>query len=179
MWRIFFLKMKLPNLKSGYSLIEVLIYIAIFIVLVVLVVNSFIVVVSTFDETRTNKDLLEGGNTSMERIGREIRLANSVTAGSSTFGSHPGVLVLDGGDASGAPRVIKFIVENGDLNIYENDVLIGPITGQNVQVSSLVFRNVSTSLSDSVKIELTLQDLRGKARKTKNFYSTVTLRGGY
>lgn len=171
--------MKISNTKSGYSLIEMIVYIAIFAVLAVLVINSFIVVLSSFNQTRTNRDLLESGNTMFERVSREIRLANSVTTGESTLGSSPGVLTLSGIDDVGASRVVKFIVENGKLNLYEDGVLVGPLNGQNTQVTSLIFRQITTTNSSAVKVELTLQDLRGKNRKTVNFYDTVILRGGY
>ena len=59
--------------KKGYSLVEILVYLAIFTALSVLVINSFILALASFSASRTNRDLLEGGATAMERMSREIK----------------------------------------------------------------------------------------------------------
>lgn len=166
--------------NKGFSLIEIIIYISIFAMISIVVINSFVVVVNSFAETRSTRDLLESGNTSLERISREIRQAKSIDIGNSTFASSPGVLQLNSTNAGGNPRIVKFAVVNGALNLYQDGVLTGNLVGANISVTSLIFRRIAVTANvEAVKIEMTLQDNRSKTLHSENFYDTVLLRGAY
>jgi type II secretory pathway pseudopilin PulG len=171
--------MKPFNLKSGYSIVEIIIYVAVFAVVAVVIMNAFIVLVSFFNQTRTNHDFIKSGNLAMERISREVRLANNIRTATSTLGTSPGVLDLDSVDASNNPNTIKFNVSSGALNLSENGTLVDNILAPNMQVTSLIFRQITTTNSTGVKIEMTIQDTRDKLGLTEKFSDTVILRGGY
>lgn len=165
--------------KNGYSLVEIIIYLAIFTTLSVLVINSFVIVLGSFNTTRSNRNLLESGSLAMERISREIRQASSVDIVNSTMGSNPGVLQLNNTNSGGAAMVMKFVVENGILNMYKDGVLVGNLLGQNILVDNLIFRHIATTNGEAVKIELTLEDSGSKISRVENFYDTIILRGAY
>lgn len=165
--------------NSGFSLVEILVYIAIFAALSVVIINSFSVIVASFNSTRTSRDLLEGGNTSFERITREIRLANSVDSANSVLGSTPGTLQMNSTNSGGSARIVKIILESGAVNLYEDGTLTGNLLGSNVQATSLIFRKITTTAGTAVKVEMTLQDQRGKDHRSEKFYDTVILRGDY
>lgn len=167
------------NFTKGYSVIEIVVYLAIFSALSITIINSFIVVSSSMMTTRTNRDLLESGSSSMERISREIRQAKSVDIANSTFGTNPGVLQLNSTDNSGTAKIIKFTTSSGVLNLYENGVLSGSIIGSNISTTNLIFRRIVTIKGEAIKIEMTLQDKRSKTQRLEKFYNTVILRGGY
>ena len=161
--------------NRGFTIIEVLVYVVILGIVSVAIISASMAVNSSFNKTRITRDLLESGNNSMERITREIRQANSIDISNSTLGSNPGMLTLNGKDAGGSARVVKFSVLNGALNIYENNSLLDNLLNQNVTASNLIFRRISTGTGEAVKIELTLLD----GSTSKKFYDTVILRGGY
>lgn len=166
--------------QKGYSIIEMVVYLSIFAIMSVVVINSFIVILKSFNTSRINRNLLESGSIAMERIGREIRETKTINVANSTFGTNPGILQLDSLNVTGYPdSVIRFVVSNGALNIYENGVLIGNLLGQNVTVSSLIFRRMTNTNSEAIKIEMTLQTVSGNTTRLENFYSTVVLRGLY
>lgn len=165
--------------NKGYSIVEMLVYLAIFTAISIFIINSMIVVLGSFAATRTNRDLLESGGITMERISREIRQSKSVDIVNSTLGSSPGVLQLNSTDSAGNSMTVKFVVSSGTLNLYENGTSIGNLLGQNISVSSLIFRRISTTNGEAVKIELTLQDIYSKNNQSQNFYNTIILRGGY
>jgi Tfp pilus assembly protein PilW len=164
------------NKKSGYSLVEIIVYLAIFTAISILVINSFIIILSSFETTNMNRKLLESGVVSMERISREIRQAQNVDPSSTST-----ILVLNSTDSSEDPMVVKFLNEGGLLNIYKNnnEDPEGNLLGQNISVTSLVFRHITTTESEAVKIEMTLQYSMGNNTKSENFYDTIILRGGY
>jgi len=162
------------NTKRGSSIIEIMIYLAIFTALSILVINSFIVILSSFNVTNMNRSLLESGTTSMEKITREIRQAENIDA-SSTDAS----LVLNSRDISGALVSTKFINEDGKLNLYKGGELEGGLLDDNILITNLSFKRITTTESQAVKIEMTLEYSLGKETKSENFYNTIILRGGY
>ena len=165
------------NKNKGYSLIEIVVYLAIFSALSVLVINSFIVILGSFNTTRANRDLLQSGSKTMERLSREIRQAESVDLVNSTLGSSPGVLQLNSRDSAGTAMTVRFAIASGNLNLYENGTLVDNLVTENISPTSLIFRRITTTNGDAVKIELTVQDT--SSSKTENFYNTVILRGTY
>ncbi len=171
--------MKPLNLKSGYSIIEIIIYVAVFAVITLVIMNSFIVLVSFFNQTRTNHDLVKNGNIALDRMSYEIRLANNIRTGTSTLGSSPGVLDLDSVDSGGTAQTVKFDVSSGDLNLSYNSTLQASILAPNIDVTSLIFRKITTTNSTAVKVEITLQDTRDRTGLTEKFSDTIILRGGY
>jgi len=165
--------MKIQN-KKGFSIVEILVYLAIFTALSILVINSFITILSSFDITNMNRKLLESGTISMERISREIRQAESVNAFTTSTS-----LVLNSHDSLESDIVIKFINEDGKLNFYKNDTLEGNLLGQNISITNLIFSRITTAKSEAVRIIMTLQYSGENNIKSENFYDTIILRGGY
>lgn len=164
--------------KKGYSIIEMLVYLALFAAISIVVINAYITIFGSFTTTRVNRDLLESGSTTMERISREIRQAKNIDVVNSTLSSSPGVLQLNSTDSGGVAQVIKFSVTSGALNIYKDGTLVGNLLGQNVSVTSLIFRRITTTNGEAIKIELTLQSVQNNNR-SENFYDTIVLRGEY
>lgn len=169
---------KKRNLVFGYSIIEILVYLAIFTSLSILVINSFITILSSFNTTNMNRKLLESGSIVMERVSREIRQAESIDIANSSFNNSSGALQLNSTDG-GTPAIMKFIVANGDLNLYKDGNLLGNLLEQDISVTSLIFRRISTTSSEAVKIEMTLEYSKGQSTRSENFYDTVILRAGY
>lgn len=157
------------QIKKGYSIVEIVIYLAIFAAVSILVVNSFITILSSFHTTSVNRKLLESGTVSMERMSREVRQATSINA-SSTSDS----LVLD---VSGG--TVSFKKEDGNLNFYSGNVLQGNLLDDSVSLTGLTFRNITTTESQAVKIEMTVEYREGTIVKSENFYDTIILRGSY
>jgi hypothetical protein len=158
----------------GYSIVEILVYLAIFTALSILVINSFIVILSSFNFTNMNRKLLEAGAVSMERVSREIRQAELIDINTTSD-----TLILDSHDSGGNDMEIKFINENGEFNLYKDDSLEGNLLGESLSLTNLVFRTITTTESQAVKIEMTIKYEEGKNIKSENFYNTVILRGGY
>lgn len=166
--------------KNGFSIIEMIVYLAIFTVLSILVINSFIVILSSFNTTNMNRKILESGSVSMERISREIRQAKNIDIVNSTLDTSPGTLQLNSTDSGGNALVIKFKDENnGQLNLYSGGSLKGNLLGSNITLTSLIFSRIATAQGEAVRIRMTLQYSEGHSVKSENFYDTIVLRGNY
>jgi type II secretory pathway component PulJ len=170
--------MKIPQ-NQGYSIAEMIVYLAIFAAVSILVINAFIVMTKSFSVSRTNRDLMESGSVAMERMVREIRQATSIDTSNSVLSSNPGTLQLNSTDINGASVSVKFVTSSGALNLYQGGTLTGNLLGSNISVTNLIFRRMVTTNGEGVKIEMTLQDNRTPAARTENFYDTIILRGEY
>jgi type II secretory pathway pseudopilin PulG len=159
--------------KRGFTLAEIVVYASIVALLFFVVSNTLIVLMRVHNDSRAIRALQESGLTTIERLGREIRDANSVS-GSSVLNTNPGTLIISQ-DVNGTASSVQFSVSNGALRMSRGGVDQGPISGSNVTVSNFIVRKSDNGPSDLVKVELTLQS-RGK---TESFYTSALLRGSY
>ncbi|HCY26101.1 TPA: hypothetical protein DIC38_00220 [Candidatus Nomurabacteria bacterium] len=166
---IFLIKMIIKNIKleNGYSMIETIIYLAIFTFISIFVINSFIIIMSSFWVTHSNRNILESGITSLERITREIREAESAIINENEI-----ILTND-------EDTVSFELEDGLINMYENSILIGNLTNPNMIVSDLSFASISTTESQGVKIQMTISNNNTNNPRSEIFNNTIILRGSY
>jgi type II secretory pathway component PulJ len=165
--------------KKGYTIIEILVYLAIFTLVSVGTINSLVIIVKSFGEIRSNRAIIDSGSLAMERMTREIRNASSIDTANSTLASNPGVLTLNTTDSSGTAKTVKFMTSNNVLVLYEDGSLSGNLLGQGIQVTNLVFTSITMTNGTAVKVAMTIQDTKSARLQSQDFYSTIILRGSY
>ena len=165
------------NKKHGFTLVEMIIYIAFFAVLSVLAIESTIIVMKSFYSIRLTQNINQSATVGLERMSREIRNAYDIDTTQSTFGVNPGRLTLRTKDAGGANTTIEFYVSGSQLFIKEGVVDRGSLMTKNAVLTNLVFRQIANPNSRAVKIEMAIRDTRGVLQKDVNFYDTIILRG--
>ena len=163
----------------GFTLVEMVIYVAFFAVLSVLAMNATILVMKSFYTLRISQSISQSATTALERMSREIRSATSIDLTNSSLSpTDPGRLTLNKKNASGAVYPIEFYVNAGKLNLRDNDIDKGSLLTKTVTITRLVFWVVTTpSGSKAIKIEMTLRDSRSSITKTVKYYDTIVLRG--
>lgn len=165
--------------SRGYTLVEMLVYVAILSFLMVVLIGSIVVIINSFTRVRVVRAVAEVGGGALERIVREIRQASAITTAGSAFDSSPGVLQLATTDSNGDDTAIVFALSGNDLTIQEGVNATSTLLGGPVYVSSLIFRQLSTTTASGVKIELSLADERLPGMSPITFYTTAVLRGSY
>lgn len=158
---------------GGYTLIEMLVYAALFVIASVVIVDGLLVATRLFARTKETRLLRISAETAMERIIREIRLANAVDMATSTLGTSPGVLMLNTIDpVTETPTTIRFALAGGRITIKKSASPAEYLTSEKITVSNLVFSHIlNGSVSQAARIEFTIGG--------KNFYSTAVLRRSY
>jgi len=169
-------KMK-NKINSGFSLIEMVIYVAILAVISIVVINMLLSFTGTYKTIVAMRAAENSGIDSMERMTRDIRAASSVDTGNSTLGTSPGVLTLVSSSGAGTSTTTKFYVSSGVLKVNVNNEYIGPLTGSNASTTSLVFRLLDNGYSKAIKIDLSIDGQVGGITKSKTYHSTIILRG--
>ncbi|PIP86486.1 hypothetical protein COV42_00575 [Candidatus Campbellbacteria bacterium CG11_big_fil_rev_8_21_14_0_20_44_21] len=172
------LKKRNSEKRRGFTLIEMIIYTSILSAVFVLVVNTLLLISRSYRSIKLTNDINNSASLSLERLTREIRLAESVNAGSSILGAHPGSLVLNTTE-EGSPATLNFFLEDDALKLSKDGLLSGLLTRDNIEVSNLVFKLSSGENSEMVKIEMTLTGSEKGMIKSDNFYTSAVLRGSY
>lgn len=156
---------------------ETIIYIAILATVLVVITSLFLTLMKTTGNIRLARKINSAAEISMERMVREIRLANDIDAAGSVFGSHPGRLKLNTIDINGSPATVEFYLSGSGLMIKDSDGVTENLTPSAIEVNGLVFNQILTSTtSRAIKIRLEIKGTNGNFQKTEYFYDTVVLR---
>jgi prepilin-type N-terminal cleavage/methylation domain-containing protein len=152
--------------KKGFTLVELIIYIAIASMVLVGAVNVAWNLITANATSDLKRDVYMNARVVTEEFGRQVRGAEDVDTGSSTFGANPGVLTLDypGGNTDKV------------FDTYNKDVVVG---GQIVNITKL---RITEGTSDPVDLtndhvdvgDFTLTDLT-QASEPDNVLLELTL----
>ncbi len=176
-----FQKLQRQNSQKGMTLIETIIYMALLVLLLGAIINSILVLTTHYRAVRGVREIEDSGIAVLDRMTRDIRSADDVLTSVSNFNVSPGRLTVIARDPiTGQGTTTAFLVENNRVVVYENGAYVGPLTKQSVVIVGFTVRLVDTANADAIKIELSMQS--GQAVPnivSKNFYSTVVMRGTY
>ncbi|MEK7117927.1 MAG: hypothetical protein AAB861_04120 [Patescibacteria group bacterium] len=164
---------------GGLTIVETLIYIGIFVIALTVIVQMMFSLTKTHRLVKLKQSLEASGTISMERMLREIRNATSIDMVNSALGSSPGKLVLTGTDENGNNYTLEFSIANGAIMLSKNGASAGPLTTPGISATSLVFRNISNSVSSGVRIELSLSGAIGTEIKNLDLFGFAILRNSY
>lgn len=160
---------------------EIVVYAAIVAALSVFVVQAILGMAGAFTEAKTVRRVTQDGETALERITREVRLASVVDDAASMLGSHPSRLSLDTVRSSSDPTSANkdFYVSGGRIAFQQDGGAVEYLTSPTSSTTKFIVTKIVTPHSQAVRIELTLQ-AAGRATTTiRSFFNTVVLRGGY
>lgn len=163
----------------GFSLVEMLFYVALLSLALVAVMQTIVVVTRSYTVLRAAQHIEQESAAALERMLREARDAHNTADAGSTFGAHPGRLFLNTTSGSGSARTVEFYLDSGKLALKEDGAMTGFLTSSTTNIQNLVFRKITTTRSQGVKIELTMQSGVGHAARSENFYGTAVLRDSY
>ena len=162
---------------KGYSIIETLIYSTILAFIAVLAVASIISSWRWFQKGKVDAQIARNGEFVLERVVRDVRLADSVGV-ASVFGSNPGSLELISGATSTKYSLSLQTIQRKEANgNWEN------LTSADSKITNIIFWNEFTSSSEIssriIKVEFTLESGDGVFLKQKKFFGSAVLRGSY
>lgn len=165
-----------PSGVEGFSLLEMLFYMAILVLLLAVMMNMVISVVRSGRIINSLRNVENSAIVSLERLTRELRQAESVNVSLSTLDSNPGKLVLEGTDETGSPRTTEFYLSLGRLLFKENGVDVGALSRSDARVSSLIFRRFAGPNAEGIRIEITIESGTSTHYRSEKFYSSALLR---
>lgn len=165
--------------EVGFTLIEMLVYIAIVTVISVLVVGVLVSLSKSYAQLKITQSINESATSALNRMLLEIRQAYDVDTVASTFNVHPGQLTLDTMDTLGNNTEVSFLVSAGQIRVLENGVDAGVLTRSDVQLTSLIFEHLVSGESEAIRIWMVIEGSIGKVTKEEVFSTAAVLRGSY
>jgi type II secretory pathway pseudopilin PulG len=173
MYRYFLSKINACSAR-GFSLIEMLVYLAI----LMIVVGASLTLLFTLDdrirEQRANQLVVQSAQSTLEHILSSVRAADVVNTVGSTLNTTPGVLALTQGATT-----TTYAIVNGDISVTRNGVSLGSLTDEAVTVSQLRFFSYDNGDTEFVRVVFTLSAQVGDTTVTKTYRGGATLRGSY
>jgi len=165
--------------NKGITILETLIYTAILGLVVFTIFKSLSSTITTHRAIKLSQTLESSAAVSMERILREIRNADSIDMGVSSFNSSPGILKLSGIDENDVDYTITFDLSGGVMRVTKDSGTPAAITSSAITISSLIFRSVSTSNSEAVRVEISFTGSAGGVTRDLDLFGFAVLRGSY
>jgi Tfp pilus assembly protein PilW len=162
--------------KRAFSLVEMLVYISVLTVVFLVIINTVLSFTSSYRTLAALRAADNAGMDSMERMTRDIRAAGTIVTAQSSFGTSAGILDIQA-TSNGVSTTSRYYIQNGIIDMDINGSFYGPLTNSDAVVTSLIFTELSTTTSQAIKIDLTVEGVSGSVIKTKQFHSTIVLRG--
>lgn len=146
--------------KTGFTLIEMLIYIALVSIIISAIVFFGIWAIQVGAKTKANSEVLANARRAMETMVYEIRKSASVYTPTSVFDLNPGQLSLEQTNAAGASETASFIdffLCGQALCLKREKANPITLTNNSVRVTNLTFSQRLNSINaPSIKITLSL-----------------------
>jgi prepilin-type N-terminal cleavage/methylation domain-containing protein len=161
--------------RHGFSLIEMLIYIAVLSVIFIVVVNTVLSFTGSYRKFTAERLLDRSATDALERLTRDIRGATTIDVLNSTFGNATDTLTLISTSGS-ISTTTKFYISSNNLRVNINGTYFGPLTVSNVSVTTFTLKKLSSTNSTAIKIDLTVQATNGALVINKNYHSTVVIK---
>ncbi len=164
--------------KKGFTLLELVMYVALFMVLSLVAFDSVVTMGKAFVAVRMNRSETSAAIAVLERVGREVRSASYLDDAASTYDVASGRLTVARSSGS-ATTTTSFVLTNGRITVSENGATSVPLSDPSVSVESFLVRKAAASTTRAVKIELGLRHARTATSTLETFSTTALLRGTY
>jgi prepilin-type N-terminal cleavage/methylation domain-containing protein len=162
-------------MAKGFSLIEVIIYIAVIGLAVVAIASFSFSIANSTSKNYVVQEVQGNTRTALNIITQRILAAEAVNTGSSTFGTDPGVLSLQMADAAKNPTVLNLTADDGVLQITEGASAAVALTTDEVNVTNLVFTNLTPSgARENIRIQMTIEFNNPSGDKEFEYSQSIT-----
>ncbi len=171
--------------KRGFTLIEMIIYVAFLGFLMVWIIGAMVRSSTIYQATRAEREVVSNARLALERIQRVLAEADDIYTPTSRFGSDNGQLSIFTSSSAVAGHTgsyVDFWLNDGRLWTKEEGQNLLPVTSPSVKVSSFFLENISQGLNkDAVKISLRVEYYvsLGAPVASTTLYTTISLRGAY
>lgn len=162
------------KLKQGFSLVEMLVYVAVLMLISAGSITLLLTLADNVERQQANQLVTRSAQSTLERMLKDIRGADAVDTFYSALETSPGVLVLTA-DAT----TTEYSLTGGQIMLEVDGTVLGPLTEENVTVEGVTFFRYDNSLTELVRVELTLSATVGESTVTETFNASATLRGSY
>lgn len=168
----------ITNKKSGFTLLETLLYAAGLILILAGIVTFIFYMYEWYRKATVPSRVDMIGVTLLSKIGNDIRSSNVVNDADSSFSVSNGAISVTSTNNS-VSTTTKYYIQSGAIKYKLNTGSADNISPNDVYVSGFSINKLTTSVSTAIRIQLNL-DYATKAGTTTNTYTNlITLRQSY
>lgn len=168
---------------GGFTLVEVLVYIATLVIIVVAISSFLLWAIRANTKAQVMRETLDNARRAIEIMVYEIKEAEDIYTATSTLGSHPGQIslktkkYLPAGESS---TYMDFYICDNRLCLKKESQEPIFLTSEDVEVTNLVFDQIITDQIPSIQIDLKVdyKNITGRPeyRASVNLKSAASLR---
>ncbi|MDP3056929.1 MAG: prepilin-type N-terminal cleavage/methylation domain-containing protein [bacterium] len=178
--------LKILKNKKGYTLVEMLIYVALLGVITVVIVGVFFVISRTNSRIVSLIEINFNAYSAMERMIYEVSNANNIYLPTSNFtnynynaakGRQFSLVTKQAVSANESIAYFDFYLENDTIFMKQDGVAPVALTSENVKVESVNFYYYKNGTRESIKIDFTVKSGNVLNPDSKiNLITTIALR---
>ncbi len=166
--------MEKKNDKKGFTLVEIIVYVALFGIIVSVILNVILFIFTMNKKIASYSQVNSDALSAMERIIYEVTNSEYIYDATSSA-AQLSLATSNYATVNDDLTFLDFYVEGGTLFMKQDGSGSVPLTSGNVSVSALSFSYYENGSKDSVTIDLTLQSITNPSSSI-NLKNTVTLR---
>jgi len=145
---------KILKNKKGFTLLELIIYVFIVAIILTAITMYAIDVIGAQTKAKSYQEVQYNARFAIRRIVNEIRRADDLNDGSSTFDTHPGVLSIGNNNPTKDPTV--FDIASNRLRMTQGGTPYF-LTSDKVEITNMVFKDLSVAnRTNNIKISMTV-----------------------
>jgi len=153
--------------KKGYSMVELMIYLALLITVSVLVVDNIISLFKNYSIVKSNQEIEYNAINILDKLTRDTRRSKNVILNQSSFEIPQGAVALNT-----ASNTIKFYLEDNKIKYMQDGNFVDNLSTKSVTVNNFKIYYISSTSTEAIRVELGLNI----KSLYKNFYTTIQLR---
>ena len=166
------------NRQAGFTLLETLVYLTLFVIVSTVVSLILLSTTNSFLLAYNRRTAGTDGENALVRAVLETRQATSVDVANSVLGANLSTIQLNSTDSGGGPTTVKFFVATSTLFIQTGATTAQALTSSSTKVSKFMVTRFSTASSEGINFDLTVT-AGSRASSTGTFSDTAIVRGGY
>lgn len=172
--------------NKGVTLIETLLYMALFTLLSGIMVTALITTMGSLQEIRMTRALLHTTTSGFDRMIFEVRNADTLVLQDSTLSVNSSVLTVSRTEDDVAQVTSFFLDDTGSLVLEQDGVVQGPLNPTGVVFDRFLVRSVSANPtageganSNFISFDIGMTAFAGSRTKNIDTLFGVTIKGSY
>jgi type II secretory pathway component PulJ len=159
--------------KTGFTLVEVTIYVALFAVISIFLLQGLILLGTAYRRLQAERDVVASMRSAVETLGREVKSARGIYTATSIFGSATSsqlsLEVPTAALTNETTYFVDFYVDNGRLYIKREGETAFAITSESVVVSEFNVNRVLSGSREAAQITMRISSRSLGVLQTTSF----------
>lgn len=175
--------MRSNNKRPGFTLIEVIVYVALLGVVMVFVANSVVFLVTTYARARAEREVLTNARAVLDRVTSRVAAAQETYGFTSVFDANAGQLSLMTATTMMSGHTVFYTdiwVDSGVAYLRDEGAETTTLSAGSVRITVLKFERIAQALGrEAVRMTVRADAVGARFPASATLTTTTALRGNY